>query len=161
MEPKPEIITEEIEIDFVNILKSITRIKKDIALLQQNLRLLDKNVKLKNKQLKSKKKKVDRPPSGFAKPMKISNDLCTFLNADEGTELARTDVTKALIKYIEHNHLQDVLNKKVINPDIKLKYLLGLGDDDIPLITYFNIQKYMNRHFIYTKLHQKTHEYEI
>ena len=137
--------------DFSDIISSISLLKKNLSQIQQNIRTLEKNVKLKCNKLKNKKKPPKtKSPSGFAKPMKISNDLCCFLNKEEGTELARTDVTKALIKYIEQHQLQDTTNKKIINPDTKLKYLLGLNDDDIstPTITYFSIQKYMNKHFI-------------
>ena len=135
--------------DFSDIISSISLLKKNLSQIQQNIRTLEKNVKLKCNKLKT--------PSVFAKPMKISNDLCCFLNKEEGTELARTDVTKALIKYIEQHQLQDTTNKKIINPDTKLKYLLGLNDDDIstPTITYFSIQKYMNKHFVNTKTSKK------
>jgi chromatin remodeling complex protein RSC6 len=37
-------------------------------------------------------------------------------------------------------------NKRVIKPDNKLKSLLGIDDDTV--VTYFNIQRFMNRHFI-------------
>ena len=158
-EPEEELKDVKLSFEFANILSSISHLKKNLTTLQQNIRVLEKNVKVKFNKIKSKKKTIEKPLSGFAKPMKISDDLCTFLDKDEGTELARTDVTRALIKYIEHNHLQDSSNKRVIKPDIKLKSLLGLeedkNDNSIPIITYFNIQKYMNRHFINTKPYKK------
>lgn len=151
---------EQIDItkEFSDIINSISLLKKNLSQVQQNIRTLERNVKLKYNKLKNKKlPPKTKSPSGFAKPMKISNDLCCFLNKEEGTELARTDVTKALIKYIEQHQLQDTTNKKIINPDTKLKYLLGLNDDDssTPTITYFSIQKYMNKHFVNTKTSKK------
>ena len=68
------------------------------------------------------------------------------MNKEEGSEIARTEVTRALISYIETNHLQNETNKKLILPDEKLKGLLGLEEKDE--LTYFNLQKYMNKHFI-------------
>ena len=40
--------------------------------------------------------KAARPPSGFAKPTIISDELCGFLGKPVGTEVARTEVTKFL-----------------------------------------------------------------
>jgi chromatin remodeling complex protein RSC6 len=144
----------KLSVEFANILNALSSLKKNIVIIQNDIRNLEKNIKVKCNRLKNKKKTTEKQPSGFAKPMKISDDLCKFLNKDEGTELARTDVTRALIKYIEQNNLQDLSNKKLINPDTKLKYLLGLEDEN-QIITYFNIQKYMNRHFINTKSYKK------
>jgi hypothetical protein len=73
------------------------------------------------------------------------------MNKDEGSEIARTDVTKALIQYIESNNLQNSENKKIIFPDEKLKTLLGLDEKKDIILTYFNLQKYMNRHFVTNK----------
>jgi chromatin remodeling complex protein RSC6 len=72
--------------------------------------------------------------------------LCDFLNKEDGTKMARTDVTKALIEYIKENNLKSVENGQVIHPDEKLKILLGLNENEN--VTYFTLQKYMNKHFI-------------
>jgi chromatin remodeling complex protein RSC6 len=64
----------------------------------------------------------------------------------EGTEIARTEVTKSLIEYIKENKLENKTNSKIIIPDDKLKFLLGIEDGQE--LTYFNIQKYMTKHFI-------------
>jgi chromatin remodeling complex protein RSC6 len=78
------------------------------------------------------------------------------MNKDEGSEIARTDVTKALIQYIESNNLQNSDNKKIIMPDEKLKTLLGINDKKDITLTYFNIQKYMNKHFVKIKNDEST-----
>jgi chromatin remodeling complex protein RSC6 len=68
----------------------------------------------------------------------------------EGTEIARTEVTKTLSLYIKANNLQEKgeNSKNRINPDAKLKNLLGLSNDETENLTYFTIQKHMNKHFI-------------
>ena len=100
---------------------------------------------LKKNAVKSKNK-GNRKPSGFAKPTKVTNDLCVFLNKENGTEIARTEVTRALVAYIKENKLENESNSKIIKPDEKLKILLEIKDDEE--LNYFNIQKYMNKHFI-------------
>jgi len=135
---------------FEKITDGLTIVKGQINNLQQYLKMLEKNVKkqmknMKKNVLKNKNKSV-RKPSGFAKPSKVTKELCNFMNQNEGTEIARTDVTKALIKYIKENKLENEKNSKIIKPDDKLKYLLEINDDQE--LTYFNIQKYMNKHFV-------------
>ncbi len=68
------------------------------------------------------------------------------MGVKEGTQLARTEVTKYIIQYIKDNELPDKSNKKIIKPNSKLKKLLKLDKNDE--VTYFNLQKYMNQHFI-------------
>ena len=134
---------------FENIANTITIFRNQMNILQQQIKVLEKNVKKECKILKKEvdknKNKGNKKPSGFAKPTKVTNELCHFMNKKEGSEIARTDVTKALIEYIDNNKLQNIDNKKIINPDEKLKILLGIEDDSV--LTYFNIQKYMNKHF--------------
>ena len=50
------------------------------------------------------------------------------------------------IEYIKENKLENQTNSKIIIPDEKLKFLLGIEDGQE--LTYFNIQKYMTKHFI-------------
>ena len=139
---------------FTTINDSLTLFKMQITNLQKVVKTVEKNV---NKELKNVKKKnnkimkpkIKRAPSGFAKPTKVTKELCEFMNKPEGSEIARTEVTKALVIYIKENNLiemgEDTKNKIV--PDQKLKNLLGLQDKELNDLTYFNIQKYMNRHF--------------
>ena len=116
---------------------------------------MERNAKKEYKTLKKEvdknKNKGNKNPSGFAKPTKVTDDLCKFMNREEGSEIARTDVTKALIHYIESNNLQNSENKKIIMPDEKLKTLLGLDEKKEVTLTYFNLQKYMNKHFFTNK----------
>lgn len=135
---------------FQGIIDSLGLFKSQISSLQQQLRILEKNVKKQMKTLQKdvskNKNKGNRKPSGFAKPSKVSNELCVFMNKTEGTEIARTEVTRALCSYIKENKLENKENSKIIAPDDKLKTLLGIEDGEE--LTYFTIQKFMNKHFI-------------
>lgn len=137
--------------DFDKIIENLNLFKTHITIMQQNMKQLEKSVKKEIKELKKKivknKQKVVRQPSGFAKPCNVTKELCEFMNKEEGTQIARTEVTKALISYVKDNKLNNGENGKIILPDKKLKTLLGIqeGDNDL---TYFTIQKYMNKHFI-------------
>ena len=118
--------------------------------LRSEFRLLERQTarELKNAQKASQKKKRkvgNRAPSGFVKPTLISNELAGFLGKPEGSEMARTDVTREINKYIRSNNLQDKENGRKINPDKKLTSLLKLKKGDE--LTYFNLQRYMSPHF--------------
>jgi upstream activation factor subunit UAF30 len=94
---------------------------------------------------KRKRKAGNRAPSGFVKPTKISDELAKFLEKPSGSEMARTEVTRDINKYIRTNNLQDKDNGRKINPDTKLAALLKLKKTDE--LTYFNLQRYMSPHF--------------
>ena len=96
-------------------------------------------------QAKRKRKSGNRQPSGFVKPTKISDELAKFLEKPIGSEMARTDVTREINKYIRSHNLQDKENGRKINPDAKLQTLLKLKKSDE--LTYFNLQRYMSPHF--------------
>jgi chromatin remodeling complex protein RSC6 len=147
---KPDTQQEELFTQFESLITNLNTVKNQILGIQHEIRTLEKNVKkqmkgLKKEAVKTKVKGI-RQPSGFAKPSKVSKELCEFMNKSEGTEIARTEVTRALVAYIKENKLENETNSKIISPDNKLKDLLGL--DDNQELTYFNIQKYMNKHFV-------------
>jgi chromatin remodeling complex protein RSC6 len=135
---------------FEDVISGLNMVKGHITSLQNTIRQLEKDVKKQMKGLKKEaiksKNKGNRSPSGFAKPSKVTKELCEFMNRSEGSEIARTEVTKALVSYIKENKLENEANRKIIMPDNKLKFLLGLEDGQE--LTFFNIQKYMNKHFV-------------
>ena len=139
---------------FEGIVNNLSMIKTQISNLQQNIKQLEKSVKKQMKGLKKEvtknKNKGNRNPSGFAKPSKVTKELCEFMNKNEGTEFARTEVTRALVAYIKENKLENQANSRIITPDNKLKFLLDIEDGQE--LTYFNIQKYMNKHFVKTTI---------
>lgn len=94
---------------------------------------------------KKQRKNTNRQPSGFVKPTKISTELATFLGKEPGTEMARTEVTREINKYIRANNLQNADNGRQINPDKSLRALLKVPSSE--QLTYFNLQRYMSPHF--------------
>ena len=121
-----------------------------ISSLKSEFRTLEKqwtrDLKTAQKQSSKKKRKAgNRAPSGFVKPTRISDELAKFLDKPVGSEMARTEVTRDINKYIRSNNLQDKDNGRKINPDTKLSALLKLAKGEE--LTYFNLQKYMSPHF--------------
>lgn len=114
---------------------------------------------LKTAQSKTKKKRVRDPnapkrqPAGFAKPTMLSPELCKFLDVDENTLVARTDVTKKITEYIKEHNLQNPSNKREIIMDAKLKSLLNPPADVV--VTFFTLQTYLKVHFPSNKGNQE------
>ena len=124
-----------------------TSLVQDVRKLQKNAMKYLKEVSKKSRRRRAPPAEGDkkRAPSGFAKPALISNDLCSFLGKPQGTEMARTEVTKFLTSYIKEHDLQDPENRRRIRPDKALQKLLNTSTKDE--VTYFNLQKYMKVHF--------------
>lgn len=121
-----------------------------INALKTEYRTLEKkwtrDLKVAQKQSSKRKRKAGaRAPSGFVKPTRISDELASFLAKPSGTEMARTEVTRDINKYIREHNLQDKANGRQINPDTKLASLLKVAKTDV--LTYFNLQRYMSPHF--------------
>lgn len=144
--PADSLLTDQ-SIDFLAKLQQLSVL---ISSLKNEYRVLEKKwtreLKLAQKQSSRRKRKSgNRAPSGFVKPTRISDELASFLGKDNGTEMARTAVTRDINAYIRTNKLQDVDNGRKINPDAKLAALLKLKKTDE--LTYFNLQRYMSPHF--------------
>ena len=134
----------------VEYMAKLNQLSSMIATLKSDYRAIEKKwtreLKIAQKSSSKKKKRAgNRAPSGFVKPTKISDELAKFLEKPTGTEMARTDVTREINKYIRSHNLQDVGNGRKINPDQKLQTLLKLKKTDE--LTYFNLQRYMSPHF--------------
>jgi len=127
---------------FQSMLASFNSLKTELRTLEK---MTVKQLKVAEKLNNRKRRKGNRAPSGFVKPSLISDELAKFLDKPCGTEMARTDVTREINKYIRANNLQDKSNGRKINPDKPLTQLLKVSDS-IEL-TYFNLQKYMGPHF--------------
>jgi len=134
----------------VDFLAKLQQASVIISTLKSDYRALEKKwsreVKSAQKVSSKKKRKAgNRAPSGFVKPTKISDELASFLGKEKGSEMARTEVTRDINKYIRTHNLQDKENGRKINPDTKLAALLKLKKTDE--LTYFNLQRYMSPHF--------------
>ena len=150
-------VTEVVEADVADLsaqsaefLSKLNQMSSFFGALKNEFRALEKKwsreIKTAQKsQAKRKRKSGNRQPSGFVKPTKISDELAKFLEKPVGSEMARTDVTREINKYIRSHNLQDKENGRKINPDSKLQVLLKLNTTDE--LTYFNLQRYMSPHF--------------
>ena len=134
----------------VEFLAKLQQLGLLISSLKSEYRVLEKKwsreLKTANKlSMKRGRKTVNRAPSGFVKPTRISDELAHFLEKPSGSEMARTEVTRDINKYIRTHNLQDKANGRKINPDTKLAALLKItGGEEL---TYFNLQRFMSPHF--------------
>jgi chromatin remodeling complex protein RSC6 len=83
-------------------------------------------------------------PSIFKIPTNITPALCAFMGRPAGSQESRANVSKFITTYVREHNLKDA--KHGINADAPLKKLLALKDGDA--LTYFNLQKYLNVHYI-------------
>lgn len=144
VEPEDEVVT--LSTEFYN---KLTQLGATLSSLKNDYKTMEKKwlkeLKASQKLNQKKKRKANRAPSGFVKPTKISNELATFLGKPLGHEMARTEVTREINKYIRSNSLQDSVNGRKINPNAPLAQLLQIPTGEE--LTYFNLQRYMSRHF--------------
>tara|TARA_B100000424_G_C22907696_1_gene482855 strand:- start:21 stop:464 length:444 start_codon:yes stop_codon:yes gene_type:complete len=137
------------EQSFEEVLKTLSSLKTQVTGLVNQTKSLEKSVKKQVKSLEKEAKKNrmkgNRKASGFAVPKPVSPELCSFMQKPQGSEFARTEVTKYIIKYIQENNLQNPKDKREIIPDKALKIILK-PKKNTP-VTYFNIQRLMNPHF--------------
>ena len=128
---------------FQTLMTQLNSLKSEFKLLEKRT---SKQLKAAEKASSKRKRKLGtRAPSGFVKPTRISDELATFLSKPIGSEMARTDVTSEINKYIVSNNLRDKDNGRKILPDKALSTLLNIDSDVV--LTYFNLQKYMSPHF--------------
>jgi len=133
-------------VEIGSLLASLIATVKDV---QGKLKALSKDYdRMKKTVEKAERRRANArsSPSGFAKPIKLSEEICKFLEIPEGSELSRTEVTRRLTQYIKTNNLNNPENRRIILPDAKLRQILALkGDEEV---SYFTIQHYLNHHFI-------------
>lgn len=120
-------------------------------LVTEAKRLEKKSTKL--QKLADKRRKRKAPVEGeeakparvsiFQIPTDISPQLCAFLGRPAGGQESRSNVTKFVTTYVKEQNLK---NKHDINPDAKLRALLNVKADE--KLTYFNLQKYLNPHYL-------------
>lgn len=136
--------------DFGEFLQKLQTVTQMMSSLRTEFRALEKKASRELKaaekaSAKRKRKQGNRAPSGFVKPTKISKELAVFLGKPEGSEMARTEVTREINAYIRTHKLQDKENGRKINADKKLASLLKLKNNEE--LTYFNLQRFMSPHF--------------
>lgn len=146
----PADVEQSVAEDFSVFMSKMQGLSSQFSALRNEFRALEKKAmrELKNARKKSaqrQRKSGNRSPSGFVKPTLITDELATFLGKDKGSEMARTEVTREINKYIRAHKLQDPENGRKINPDAKLEKLLKIPKGET--LTYFNLQRYMSPHF--------------
>ena len=148
--PKEADVEQSVAEDFGLFMSKMQGLSSQFSALRNEFRALEKKAmrELKNARKKSaqrQRKSGNRSPSGFVKPTLITDELANFLGKDKGSEMARTEVTREINKYIRAHKLQDPENGRKINPDSKLEKLLKIPKGEV--LTYFNLQRYMSPHF--------------
>jgi len=132
----------------------LSSLKNDSKALRKQI-AQDKKVAEKLAKKSSKKKRVlaegeEAKPrnSGFMRPVRISDELASFLGKATGTVIGRQVANDEIRKYVTAHNLKETEKGKGrnINPDAKLAALLKLPANE--QLTYFNLQKYMKPHFI-------------
>lgn len=124
---------------------AVTALFKEVQVgLKGVARDYDKLKKIVEK-IQKKRENARKSPSGFAKPNKISNELCDFIGVPHGTEKSRTDITRYINSYVKEHNLNKPTNRRVILPDAKLKAILNVKEGEE--VTFFILQRLISHHF--------------
>ena len=144
-----------LEADLKSVAARLNSARELLAALVSDVKKLDKRV---HKEIKDARKRRRRsaPVEGaegaeakpralsiFERPVQVTAELCKFLVKPVGTLMSRSEVTKGVNNYVKEKNLK---NKHDITPDASLKALLAIPDGDS--LTYFNLQRYLNRHYV-------------
>ena len=131
-------------------LKAALALVKDLTVKFNALeKRVNRDRKVMDKKMKGRVKRVkdpNAPPSGFAKPGPVSDELRKFLGLGKDELISRTQVTKKFTEYCKAHDLQNGPDKRVIYPDKTVMKLLRL-DKNSEALTFFNLQKYMKVHY--------------
>jgi len=134
--------------DNIDLLKKDEKSNKyQININKKILKNIKINQKMINKWIKQNPPNKKGKKSGFTKKVKISEEIALFLNLDKDLLYSRAECTKGIQNYILTNNLQEITNRRIINPDIKLANLLRY-DSSQGKLYYSTIQKLIQIHFI-------------
>ena len=136
------------EVAISDLVEKIAGLSTYMKTIQVSLKVLVKEVDKLRKvtdKVQKKKEKAKKSPSGFAKPCKISDELCDFIGIAKGTELSRTDITRHINSYVKEHNLNNPENRREFFPDKKLKSILNVKDGE--KVTYFILQRLIAHHF--------------
>jgi chromatin remodeling complex protein RSC6 len=123
--------------------------------IQTELTALRAEVKSLTKLVRKVKAKQDDPDgtkaaeraknNGFNRKQNVSDKLRAFINLPTEELISRSEVTKAITKYITDNGLKHPENGRVLIMDEKLRDLLQPGDVQV---TFLNLQKFLSPHYV-------------
>ena len=152
-------VAEAVEVEEVRLeteAKSITArllaVRETVSELISESKRLEKRA-MKVQKLADKRRRRKAPVEGeegkparvsiFQIPTGISPALCAFMGRAVGSKESRSNVTKFITTYVKEKNLKD---KHDIKGDAALLKLLNLTAAD--KLTYFNLQKYLNVHYL-------------
>ena len=127
---------------------SLESITTELAAIRSELKSLTKlvrKVKAKQDDPNGEKAKKRAENNGFNRKQKVSDKLRAFLGLKKSELISRSEVTKAINKYITDKGLKHPDNGRVLVMDDKLKNLLEPGDTQV---TYLNLQKFLSPHYV-------------
>ena len=147
----PAAPTTTLDEDLKSVLSSLTALRDSVSSMITEVKRLDKRVHREIKDARKRKRRVrtegadgaPRKPTIFEIPLKVTDELNKFLGHPAGTLISRSNVTKQVNNYVKEKGLK---NKHNITPDAALKKLLQVPETE--QLTYFNLQKYLNRHYV-------------
>ena len=148
-----EAASSSVQEDVKSMLTQANTVRETVGALVAELKRLEKRVARLQKEADKRRRKSKKPvegeevkprkPSIFEIPTPLSNELCSFLGVSNGSKESRSNVTKAITGYVKQH---DLKNKHTIAPDAKLTSLLRVKDGET--LTYFNLQRYLNPHYL-------------
>lgn len=149
--PVADAPTTTLDEDMKAILTRLSGLREAASSMITEVKKLEKRVHRELKDARKRRRRVKaegeegakRGPSIFEIPTKVTDELCVFLGKPKGTLISRSNVTREINNYVKEKGLK---NKHDIKPDAALKKLLRLSDADH--LTYFNLQRYLNAHYI-------------
>jgi chromatin remodeling complex protein RSC6 len=144
--------TTTLDEDLKAVTGNLNTLRETVSAMLAQVKKLEKRVHREIKDARKRKRRAapvegaeakPRVLSIFERPTKVTEELCLFLGKPKETLMSRSEVTKAVNNYVKEKGLK---NKHDIKPDAPLKKLLAIGEGE-PL-TYFNLQRYLNRHYV-------------
>ena len=149
----PEVVEEvRLEAEAKSITARLLSIRETVSELVSEAKRLEKKCQ-KVQKLADKRRRRKQPVEGeegkparvsiFQIPTDISPALCAFMGRAAGSQESRSNVTKFITNYVKEKNLK---NKHDIKADAALLKLLNLTAED--KLTYFNLQKYLNVHYL-------------
>jgi len=148
-----EVVEEvRLEAEAKSITARLLSIRETVSELVSEAKRLEKKCQ-KVQKLADKRRRRKQPVEGeegkparvsiFQIPTDISPALCAFMGRAAGSQESRSNVTKFITNYVKEKNLK---NKHDIKADAALLKLLNLTAED--KLTYFNLQKYLNVHYL-------------
>jgi hypothetical protein len=150
-ETHEEDISATLQKSIADLQEQLSNLKTAASAASNALKTIEKQAaRVIKKADRRKKRKVDTEGGEakassciFTKPVKITEELCSFLGKPKGTEVSRSAVTKGVLAYAKSHNLMD---KQAIKADAALRKLLTLNEGQE--LTILNLQKFLRRHYV-------------